>query len=80
MTATHVMVDDVAVKIRAQLLGLSNPGGQMAPATLSALGEHITKRSKKDAKSSLCAMVAMLLQNHRADGHSFGASCASQGR
>ena len=32
MTATHVMVDDVAVRMRAQLLGLSNPGGQMAPA------------------------------------------------
>ncbi len=33
MTATHVMVDDVAVRISAQLLGLSNPEGQMAPAS-----------------------------------------------
>ena len=32
MTATHVMVEDVAVKIRAQLLEALNPPGQSAPA------------------------------------------------
>ena len=36
ITATHVMVDEVAVKIRAQLLGALTPEGHMAPAEVRA--------------------------------------------
>ena len=40
MTATHVMVEDVAVRIRAQLLEASNPPGQSAPAEGKLLQMH----------------------------------------
>ena len=50
MTATHVMVDDVAVRIRAQLLGAMKPEGQMAPAEVEA--KHVMYNTMMPSKAS----------------------------